>query len=761
MGRPVTASATAVYSIAMKRLVAFAVLLTAHAAWAETRVAVLEFTNASAERDNDPLGKGLQSMLTTDLAQVPAIRLVERQRLRDIQSEIKLGQGGQLDKATAARIGKLAGATHLLGGSFVIAGNRMRIDGRLFAVQSGDVVFADKIEGERDAFFELEKQLAGKLIESVGIKLQPRERAALTKVHTADFEAFRKYSQGVAAFDDKRYSDALTLLGEATKLDKDFRLAASTLEEYVQLIGKLRERADAVDTVSSAEHERRLMTEQSKQNQKWAAPIEALWKIAAGTGSGQAQQDRLAATVLLALGYRNEFRLQFPRGDRFALERFADDLTRRYVTEARPLFPRIPPLLDRELWLDLKQGEPVDAWVRRTWDALEAAMQPPRLRRTIESLEREFGRCDHPDHDAAATHLLLDRVQTVRLAEQILDWIDKLDPGGKRRARNREAMADRYREVLELDRSTALWAQASSAADGARDLRRYADEIERNRKLLDMLQSSRNRDLARETLLLEGENASQVVVKFLASSPPRPEFWHYLSGFRTFSRMQRGPMLIGGVPAWVVRQGHDSDVQTGPRTDKARSDELRWLPDASYRKYNPGYDATPEALVIVDGRPRADIKAQFQIRYALPAELSKALQQARSDPPRQRAEVGWAFGVQNALGEVPAAATGYAVLLGGGKARLVEFALVKDKDDAKVNRVSTRLALKPLEEHALALGESADVQVVVVLKGPRLEVRAGGRSVTFKAPAERGGFHGLVFRELGYAAVGALKVAAP
>jgi hypothetical protein len=108
---------------------------------------------------------------------------------------------------------------------------------------------------------------------------------------------------------------------------------------------------------------------------------------------------------------------------------------------------------------------------------------------------------------------------------------------------------------------------------------------------------------------------------------------------------------------------------------------------------------------------------------------------------------------------VPAAATGFAVLLGGGKARLVEFRLVKDKDDAKVNHESTHFALKPLEEHPLALPEAANVEIV--LKGARLEVRAGGRSVAFKAPAERGGFHGLMFRELGYAGVGALKVSAP
>ena len=71
------------------------------------RVAVLEFDNASAGRDLDPLGKGLQSMLTTDLGQVPQLELVERARLADVQAELKLGKSGALDPKTAARLGKL------------------------------------------------------------------------------------------------------------------------------------------------------------------------------------------------------------------------------------------------------------------------------------------------------------------------------------------------------------------------------------------------------------------------------------------------------------------------------------------------------------------------------------------------------------------------------------------------------------------------------------------------------------------------------
>jgi hypothetical protein len=274
-----------------------------------------------------------------------------------------------------------------------------------------------------------------------------------------------------------------------------------------------------------------------------------------------------------------------------------------------------------------------------------------------------------------------------------------------------------------------------------------------------MLQNGKNRELTRETLLLEGMNAKQVVDEFLATSPPKNEFWPYLAGFRMLSYMHSGPMLIGDVPVWVVRQGHDKDVETGPRRDKRRAEEIRYIPDVSYRKSNTGYDLTPEALVMVDGRPRNDIKAQFQIRYKVPRELGKGLNEYRGDPPAGRAEVGWAFGVQNALGEIPAAASGFAILLGGGKARLVEFHLVKDKDESKVNNESTHFKIKVLEEHPLALAETADVQIVI--KGARLEAHAGGQSASFKAPGDHSGFHGLMFRELGYAGVGALKVSAP
>src|SRR5262249_14763692 len=154
----------------------------------------------------------------TDLAASSAFALVERARLHDIQSELKLQRRSEIDPTTAVKIGKLAGASHLISGSFTIIGEQMRIDCRLVAVDSGRILLAEKVEGEKAAFFELEKALVQKVVDSLGARIAPKERAEMSKVHTADFDAFRKFSEGIVEFDEQKYDEALASMRDATRL---------------------------------------------------------------------------------------------------------------------------------------------------------------------------------------------------------------------------------------------------------------------------------------------------------------------------------------------------------------------------------------------------------------------------------------------------------------------------------------------------------------------------------------------------------------
>ena len=77
---------------------------------AVTAVAVLPFDNTMAREDLAALRRGFQEMLITDLAQSNGVRIVERARLDDLLTELKLAEGKFLDPSTAAKIGKGVGA---------------------------------------------------------------------------------------------------------------------------------------------------------------------------------------------------------------------------------------------------------------------------------------------------------------------------------------------------------------------------------------------------------------------------------------------------------------------------------------------------------------------------------------------------------------------------------------------------------------------------------------------------------------------------
>src|SRR5690606_18447138 len=119
--------------------------------------AVVPFDNGGAD-EFGRLGVGLQSMITTDLSQDDGVTVVERERLQDLVQEMGLAEKGVVDPVTAAKMGKVLGATHVVAGTYVVVGSTMRLDARLTNVQTGAVAGVSA-DGDKDAFFELEKKL--------------------------------------------------------------------------------------------------------------------------------------------------------------------------------------------------------------------------------------------------------------------------------------------------------------------------------------------------------------------------------------------------------------------------------------------------------------------------------------------------------------------------------------------------------------------------------------------------------------------------
>ncbi|MFK7931675.1 MAG: hypothetical protein AB8H79_26080, partial [Myxococcota bacterium] len=308
---------------------------------ANVKMAVLEFAAKSGtQSDWVPLGKGFQEMILVDMSKASAVDVVARRAVRDQRIALGLALPGSTDERRS--LGEAAGATHVLSGGFSVKGQALTLTTELLDVASGKVLLSSSVDGEAEAFFELEKEVVQASIGALDVSLSVRERAETRRLHTADFLAFQDFSRGLDDFDGERYESSLTRLRRAAERDTQFNLASITLAQYGDLIAQIRDKADAVHVVR-AEQER---LEKLALAGGEGEVVRRLLGIARLEGEKN-QRARLTALHTLAIAYGNEARGQQLMNmrrveDRFAMQRASDELWKQYYREASPLWPAIP-----------------------------------------------------------------------------------------------------------------------------------------------------------------------------------------------------------------------------------------------------------------------------------------------------------------------------------------------------------------------------------------------------------------------------------
>jgi TolB-like protein len=217
-------------------VVATALGAVAQAASARRTVAIAYFDN-NAGADLESLRKGLADMLITDLSGLGALQIVERDRLNDVLKELKLGQSRFIDAKSAQKLGKGLAAEYIMVGSYLVAGDTMRIDCRIVQVATGKVVGADKVEGKKDDFFSLEKDLVDLLVKTLNLEIASGERSQLRRNQTQSYQAWSRYGAGLDAHDRGDDAKARALFQEALEADPNYA-AARTATERLRAIFK-------------------------------------------------------------------------------------------------------------------------------------------------------------------------------------------------------------------------------------------------------------------------------------------------------------------------------------------------------------------------------------------------------------------------------------------------------------------------------------------------------------------------------------------
>jgi serine/threonine protein kinase/tetratricopeptide (TPR) repeat protein len=206
-------------------------------------IAVLYFDNNTGDTSLDWIRTGLTDMIVTDLSQSTNIEVLGTDRLYQILQELNRTNDRVLSADVVQQVASRARVDRVLVGSYVKAGETIRISARLQDAKTGQIVSAERVEGPGESsLFTLVDELSRRF-KSTFASLNPP--AALLKrpghpeeegldrgvkeITTSSIQAYRYYTEGLT-FHERGLSDqALPLLEKAVEVDPDFAMAYAKL----------------------------------------------------------------------------------------------------------------------------------------------------------------------------------------------------------------------------------------------------------------------------------------------------------------------------------------------------------------------------------------------------------------------------------------------------------------------------------------------------------------------------------------------------
>ena len=202
-------------------------------------LAIIDFNNNSITEDQaqlEPLGRGLSSLMISFFSGSTDLKVVERERLQWLLSELDLQQNRErVDQETAVRAGKLLGATAVLLGDFMKMDRRsMVINVRLVKVETGEVLMTEQVRGRPDRFYEMAEELSLKVSQSINAHLEKTNLGA--RDDTKSLDAMLSYSEGLALLEEKDYRAAYEKFLEALDYDPTYKRAQLKAESIRPLL---------------------------------------------------------------------------------------------------------------------------------------------------------------------------------------------------------------------------------------------------------------------------------------------------------------------------------------------------------------------------------------------------------------------------------------------------------------------------------------------------------------------------------------------
>jgi adenylate cyclase len=194
-------------------------------------ILVLPFLNMSNDPEQEYFNDGLTEELISSLSRLKEMKVISR------TTSMKY-KGTNKDIKT---IGLETGASYIMEGSVRKQGNNLRITAQFLDANRDVHLWAENYRGTLDDIFDIQENVASKIVDALRLQLTIDEKDGLQKRYTENTEAYQLYLQG-RYFWKKRNEEglrsAIKHFEKALEKDPDYALAWAGLADTYSLMGE-------------------------------------------------------------------------------------------------------------------------------------------------------------------------------------------------------------------------------------------------------------------------------------------------------------------------------------------------------------------------------------------------------------------------------------------------------------------------------------------------------------------------------------------
>ncbi len=186
-----------------------------HETDARKSLMILPFEDLSPTADNAWFADGLATELISALSNVKALRVTDQQTTKEFKK-----YSGHL-----TTYAKEMGIRYFIQGSVRKFGDQIKITSALLDIETGDHLWQDSMKGTMNDVFDIQENVAEKVVEGLKIHLASDEKKKLAERGTENAEAYELYMKANEYFyrqTKEGYHLAVQLITEAIKLDTGY-----------------------------------------------------------------------------------------------------------------------------------------------------------------------------------------------------------------------------------------------------------------------------------------------------------------------------------------------------------------------------------------------------------------------------------------------------------------------------------------------------------------------------------------------------------